>query len=55
VGLVFGQDGVQVLLAEDQDAVEELAAQGADEAFADCVAPHCQLRPVRMIGADAPV
>ena len=29
VRLVFGQDGLQVLLAEDQDAVEELAAQGA--------------------------
>ena len=27
--LVFGQDGLQVLLAEDQDAVQELAAQGA--------------------------
>jgi hypothetical protein len=29
VRLVFGQDGLQVLLAEDQDAVQELAAQGA--------------------------
>src|SRR5208283_5980072 len=34
VSLVFGQDGAEMLLAEDQDAVEELAAQGADEAFA---------------------
>ena len=25
--LVFGQDGVQVLLAEDQDAVQKLTAQ----------------------------
>ena len=28
--LVFGQDGVQVLLAEDQDAVQKLTAQGPD-------------------------
>ena len=34
VRLVSGQDGVQVLRAEDQHAVQELAAQGADEAFA---------------------
>jgi hypothetical protein len=27
--LVSGQDGVQVLPAEDQDAAQELAAQGA--------------------------
>jgi hypothetical protein len=36
VRLVSGQDGMQVvLLAEDQDAVQELAVQGADEALAD--------------------
>jgi hypothetical protein len=35
--LVFGQDGVQVLLAEDQDAVQKLTAQGPDQAFADRV------------------
>ena len=39
VSLVFGQDAAQMLLAEDQDAVEELAAQGADEAFAGRVHP----------------
>jgi hypothetical protein len=53
--LVFSQDGVQVLLAEDQHAVQKLAAQGADQAFADRVAPHRQLHPIRMIGTDAPV
>ena len=37
VRLVFGQDGAQVCLAEDQDTVEDFAAQGADEAFAGCV------------------
>ena len=35
--LVFGQDGAQVALAEDQHAVEELSAQGADKALAGCI------------------
>ena len=35
--LVFGQDGVQVLRAEDQDAVQKLTAQGPGQAFADRV------------------
>ena len=33
--LVFGQDGAQVRLVQDQGPVEELTAQGADEALAD--------------------
>jgi hypothetical protein len=37
VRLVLGQDGAQMSLAEDQDAVEEFSAEGADEAFADRV------------------
>jgi transposase len=37
VHLIFGQDGAQVALAEDQHAVEELSAQGADEPLADRV------------------
>ena len=32
VHLVFGQDGAQVALPEDQHAVQELTAQGTDEA-----------------------
>ena len=40
VRLVLGQDGAQVRLAEDQHAVQELATQGADEAFADRVHPR---------------
>ena len=32
--LVLGQDGAQVLLAEDQRAVQKLAGQGADKPFA---------------------
>jgi hypothetical protein len=35
--LVFGQDRAQVCLAEDQDPVEEFAAQGTNEAFAPSV------------------
>jgi hypothetical protein len=41
-----------MLLAEDQHAVEKLAAQCADEAFASRVAPHRQLHPIRTIGTD---
>ena len=37
VRLVFGQDGAQMSLAEDQHAVQELVAQGAGEALADRV------------------
>ena len=39
--------------AEDQHAVEQLAAQGADEPLADRVAPHRQLHLIRVIGTDA--
>jgi hypothetical protein len=49
VHLIPGQDGVQVCRAEDQHAVEDLAAQGADKAFAGRVAPHRQLHPFQMI------
>jgi len=35
--LVFGQDGTQVALAEDQHAVEEPSAQGTDKALAGCI------------------
>jgi putative transposase len=41
VHLVVGQDGVQVPLAEDQHTIQELTAQGTDEAFAGCVHPWC--------------
>jgi hypothetical protein len=51
--LVFGQDGAQMCLAEDEAAVEKLAAQSADKALADRVAPHRQLHPIRMIGTVA--
>jgi len=37
--LAFGQHSPQMRLAENQAAVENLAAQGADEAFADRVHP----------------
>src|SRR6266704_2277521 len=40
VHLVFGQDGPQMRLAEDKHAVEDLAAQGADEALAGRVHPR---------------
>jgi hypothetical protein len=53
VHLVFGQDGVQMALPENQHAVQELPAQSADEALADRVAPRRQLHPIRTIGTDA--
>ena len=34
---VFGQHLSQVVLVDDQQLVEELPAQGADDPFADCV------------------
>ena len=37
VHLVVSQDGAQMPLAEDQHAVQKLAAQGADQALADRV------------------
>jgi hypothetical protein len=40
VRLVFGQDGAQMPFAEDQHPVEELSAQGADEALAGRVHPR---------------
>jgi hypothetical protein len=52
VHLVLGQDGAQVALAEDQHAIEEFPAQGADEALADRVGPHRQLHPILMTGTD---
>jgi hypothetical protein len=39
--------------AEDQHAVEQLTAQGADGPFADSVASHRQLHLIRVIGTDA--
>jgi hypothetical protein len=36
VRLVFSQHSVQMTLPEDQHAVQELPAQGADQALADC-------------------
>src|SRR5262249_53515304 len=38
--LVLGQDGAQVSFIQDQSPVEELTAQGADEALADRVHPR---------------
>ena len=40
VHLVFGQDCAQMALPENQHAVQELPAQGADEALADRVHPR---------------
>ena len=53
VQYVLGQYPSQVVLIDDQQPVEQFPAQGADDPFADGVAPHRQLHPIRMIGTDA--
>jgi hypothetical protein len=50
--LVFGQDRSQVRLVQDQGPVEDLTAQGADEALANRVGPHRQQHLIQMIGTD---
>jgi len=50
VRLVFSQDRLQMSLAGDSHAVQELATQGSDEALADRVGSHRRLHPVQMIG-----
>jgi hypothetical protein len=42
-----------MMLIDDQHLVQELPAQGTDDPFADRVAPHRQLHPIRPIGTDA--
>jgi hypothetical protein len=41
-----------VVLIDDQQPVEELAAQGADDPFADRVRAHRRLHPMTAIGID---
>jgi hypothetical protein len=49
---VLGQYLAQVVLADDQQPVEDLAAQGADHPFADGIGPRRQLHPIQTIGTD---
>jgi len=49
---VLGQHVAEMLLAEDQDVVEALAAKRAHEPFRVSVGHHRQLHPIRMIGID---
>jgi hypothetical protein len=42
-----------VVLVDNQQPAGQLAAQGADDPFADRVAPHRQLHPIRTIGTGA--
>jgi hypothetical protein len=44
MAFVVAQHGSGVLLVDDQDAVEEFATDGADEAFGDRVGPRCPHR-----------
>ena len=50
VGQVFGQYLAQLMLVDNQHAVEQLAAQGSDHPFADGVGRRRRLHPIQMIG-----
>ena len=50
VHLVFTQDGAQMAFPEDQHEVQELMAQGTDEAFAYRVGRRRRLHLIQMIG-----
>jgi hypothetical protein len=47
---ILNQHLSQVMLVDDQQPVEGLPAQGAGHPFADRVAPHRQLHPIRVTG-----
>jgi hypothetical protein len=49
---VLAEHQGQVSLIEDQDPVQQLAAEGPYDALADGVGHHRQLHPVQMIGID---
>jgi hypothetical protein len=53
VHLVLGQDGAQMSLAEDQHAVEDFAAQGADEAQPSAPRSTSTGHPLRTAGSRA--
>jgi hypothetical protein len=53
VRLVFSQDRLQMSLADDQHAIQELATQGSEQALTDRVTPHRQLHLIRAIGTSA--
>ena len=50
VDVVFDQDGAQIRLAEDKDAVKEFAARCTEEAFPDRVGRRRRLHLIQMIG-----
>jgi hypothetical protein len=52
---VLAEHHGQVAFTEDQGPVQQLSAESPDDALADGVVPHRQLRPIRMIGTGAPV
>ena len=46
------ENGSRVPLMDDQDAVEEFAADGADEAFGDRVVPSRRLPLIPTVGPE---
>jgi hypothetical protein len=49
MGQVPAEHQVQMAFAEDQDPVQQFAAEGPDDSLADGVGARFQQRPVRMI------
>ena len=50
--LELAESGCRVSLVEDQDAVEEFATEGADEAFGDGVVPSRRLPLIPTVGPE---
>ena len=53
VGAELGEDGPQVPLAEDQDAVGELGSGGQDEAFGEAVCSRTARRDLHDVDPGA--
>ena len=52
VACEFASHGGGVSLVDDQNSVEQFAADGADEAFGDCVRPWCANRRLDDLDVD---
>jgi hypothetical protein len=52
---VLAKHQSQVALIEDQGPVQQLTAEGPDDALTGGIAPHRQLHLIRVIGTDASV
>ncbi len=49
---VFGDETFELVLGPDDCSVEELAAEGADPSFSECVGHGCADRALESFGAE---